>query len=68
MIPGAFELIREGKTPLINDIIQAGKTEGMKTMDDGIMSTLQSGKVRAEEAYSVASDKKRFEAMLKPAE
>ena len=41
MIPGAFELIREGKTPLINDIIQAGKTEGMKTMDDGIMSALQ---------------------------
>ncbi len=56
--------IREGNTPMIANILQAGKKEGMQTMDDSLMTFVQSGKVGAEEAFAVAADKKRFEAMI----
>jgi len=61
-------LIREGKTFQIPSIIQTGKREGMQTMDQALMDLVKSRKVFAGEAYSYASEKKQFEALLSPQE
>ena len=52
--------IREGKTPNIRNIIQAGRGEGMQLMDDAIQKYLAEQKIAAEEAYLKATDKSRF--------
>jgi twitching motility protein PilT len=57
-------LIREGNTAMVANVIQSGRKEGMQTMDDCLQAALQSGRISPEEAYSVAADKKRFEALL----
>jgi len=57
-------MIREGNTTGIANVIQSGKKDGMQTMDDGLMLLLDLGKISPEEAYGVASDKKRFDAKL----
>lgn len=61
-------LIREGKTFQIPSMIQTGKREGMQTMDQALMDLVKSRKVSATEAYSYASEKKQFEALLSPQE
>ena len=61
-------LIREGNTAMLANVIQSGKAQGMQTMDDCLFATYQAGRISPEEAYSVASDKKRFEAILPKAE
>jgi twitching motility protein PilT len=57
-------LIREGNTAMLANVIQSGKTQGMQTMDDCLWATFQDGRISAEEAYSVAADKKRFAPLL----
>jgi len=52
--------IREGKTPNIRNIIQAGRGEGMQLMDDAIQKVLTEQRITAEEAYMKATDKSRF--------
>lgn len=54
--------IREGKTPNIRNIIQAGRNDGMQLMDDAIQKLLADRKISAEEAYMKATDKSRFPA------
>jgi twitching motility protein PilT len=58
-------LIREGNTSMVANVIQSGRQQGMQTMDDALANVLQAGKISAEEALAVASDKKRFEALAK---
>jgi twitching motility protein PilT len=57
-------LIREGNTAMLANVIQSGRREGMQTMDDALANAVGARRISPEEAYSVASDKKRFEAML----
>jgi twitching motility protein PilT len=57
-------LIREGNTGMLANVIQSGRREGMQTMDDALFALIQAKRITAEEAFSVASDKKRFEALL----
>jgi twitching motility protein PilT len=57
-------LIREGNTAMLANVIQSGRREGMQTMDDALANLIGTRRITAEEAFSVASDKKRFEAML----
>jgi twitching motility protein PilT len=57
-------LIREGNTSMMANVIQSGRREGMQTMDDSLFAVLQSGRITPEEAFSVSADKKRFEALL----
>jgi twitching motility protein PilT len=53
--------IREGKTPNIRNVIQAGRGQGMQLMDDGIQQLFAEQQITAEEAYMKATDKSRFE-------
>lgn len=53
--------IREGKTPNIRNVIQAGRGQGMQLMDDAIQKLLSEQKITAEEAYMKATDKSRFQ-------
>ncbi len=58
-------LIREGKIQQITSIIQAGKNEGMQTIDSALTDLVQRGVISAEEAYLKAFDKKQFEYLIK---
>ena len=60
-------IIREGATQKLQDVIVAGKGEGMQFMDDAIWSELVAGTTSPHEAYMKAIDKHRFKPFL-PAE
>ena len=60
-------IIREGATQKLQDVIVAGKGQGMQFMDDAIWSLLQQGIVSPHEAFMKAIDKNRFKPFL-PAE
>ena len=61
-------LIREGNTPMINSVIQGGKKMGMQQMDDALMKLVEEKAVTPKAAYMKATDKERFEPLLKPGE
>jgi twitching motility protein PilT len=60
-------IIREGATQKLQDVIVAGKGQGMQFMDDAIWTLLQQGIVTPHEAFMKAIDKNRFKPFL-PAE
>ena len=57
-------IIREGATQKLQDVIVAGKAQGMQFMDDAIMELLQDGVVSPHEAFMKAIDKNRFKEFL----
>src|SRR5436309_9598033 len=57
-------IIREGATQKLQDVIVAGKGQGMQFMDDAIWSLLQQGVVTPHEAFMKAIDKNRFKEFL----
>jgi twitching motility protein PilT len=57
-------IIREGATQKLQDVIVAGKGQGMQFIDDAIFALLQSGAVSAHEAFMKAIDKSRFKEFL----
>ncbi len=61
-------IIREGATQKLQDVIVAGKSQGMQFMDDAIWSVMQQGIVSPHEAYMKAIDKNRFRVFLPPEE
>lgn len=65
--PAVSAIIREGATQKLQDVIVAGKGQGMQFMDDAIWALLQQGIVSPHEAFMKAIDKSRFKAFL-PAE
>jgi twitching motility protein PilT len=58
---GLANVIREGNTPMLLNIIQSGKSIGMQTMDDALMALVQANRIKPEDAYLKAIDKARFE-------
>ena len=42
---GLPNVIREGNTPMLYSIIQAGKAAGMQTMDEALWALAQAGKI-----------------------
>ncbi|MEO6739192.1 MAG: PilT/PilU family type 4a pilus ATPase [Chthoniobacteraceae bacterium] len=60
----ASSIIREGATQKLQDVLVAGKGEGMQFMDDAIWQVMQQGKVSPVEAYMKAIDKNRFRMFL----
>jgi twitching motility protein PilT len=62
--PGLPNLIREGKTAMINSVIASGKKQGMLTMDDSLFSLVERRVVSVEDAYLKAHDKARFEKLM----
>src|ERR1700730_12623815 len=65
--PAVSAIIREGATQKLQDVIVAGKGQGMQFMDDAIHALLQKGAVSPHEAFMKAIDKSRFKEFL-PAE
>ena len=59
-------IIREGATQKLEDVIVAGKGQGMQFMDDAIWHVMQHGIVSPHEAYMKAIDKNRFQRFLPP--
>ncbi len=59
-------IIREGNTPQLNNLIQNGKALGMQTMDDSLMQLIDAGRILPRDAYMKAQDKAKFEALLPP--
>ncbi|HYE80246.1 MAG TPA: PilT/PilU family type 4a pilus ATPase, partial [bacterium] len=59
--PAVSNLIREAKIQDIVSIIQAGKQQGMHTMDDSLVQLVTKKLVDPEEAYSYAENKGWFE-------
>jgi twitching motility protein PilT len=57
-------IIREGATQKLQDVIVAGKSQGMQFMDDAIWTVMQQGIVSPHEAYMKAIDKNRFKVFL----
>jgi len=57
-------IIREGATQKLQDVIIAGKGEGMQFMDDAIWALLQQGVVSPHEAFMKAIDKNLFKKFL----
>jgi twitching motility protein PilT len=62
--PAVSAIIREGATQKLQDVIVAGKGQGMQFMDDAIHALLQQGVVSAHEAFMKAIDKNRFKEFL----
>ena len=63
---GLPNVIREGNTPMLYSIIQAGKAAGMQTMDDALLAFVQAGKITTQDALARAQEKQKFEALLRP--
>jgi twitching motility protein PilT len=62
--PAVSAIIREGATQKLQDVIVAGKGQGMQFMDDAIHALLLGGVVSAREAFMKAVDKNRFKDFL----
>ncbi|MEB2344888.1 MAG: type IV pilus twitching motility protein PilT [Deltaproteobacteria bacterium] len=58
---GLANVIREGNTPMLLNIMQSGKAAGMQTMDDALLALVQANRIRPADAYFKATDKARFE-------
>ncbi len=63
--PGLANIIREGNTPMLQSVIQGGKGRGMCTMDDSLFELVEEGRITARDGYMKASDKPRFEPLMK---
>ncbi len=59
--PAIRNLIREGKTHQIKSTIQTNRSMGMVTMDDALIQLYLEGKIRAEDALTVAPDSEYVE-------
>ena len=55
--PAVANVIRENKTFMLPGIIQTGKKQGMRLMDDTLIDLYQRGLISAEEAYARADQK-----------
>ncbi|HEX4631218.1 MAG TPA: type IV pilus twitching motility protein PilT [Chthoniobacterales bacterium] len=62
--PAVSAIIREGATQKLQDVIVAGKGQGMQFMDDAIFALLQKGAVLPHETFMKAIDKNRFKQFL----
>jgi twitching motility protein PilT len=62
--PAVSAIIREGATQKLQDVIVAGKAQGMQFMDDAIYALLERGAVSPHEAFMKAIDKNRFKQFL----
>jgi twitching motility protein PilT len=66
--PAVSAIIREGATQKLQDVIVAGKGQGMQFMDDAIYALLEKSAVSPHEAFMKAIDKNRFRQFLPPEE
>jgi twitching motility protein PilT len=53
-------LIRDGKTFMLPGVIQTGRKQGMKLMDDSLVELVEAGLISGDEAYSRCEQKNLF--------
>ncbi len=58
-------LIRDGKTFMLPGVIQTGRKQGMKLMDDSLLELVENGTISPEEAYARCEQKALFRRFLK---
>ncbi|MDB6072532.1 MAG: twitching motility protein [Verrucomicrobiaceae bacterium] len=63
--PAVGSTIRDGKTFMLNGIMQTGKSVGMVTMDDSLRSLYSAGIISREECESRAEDKAIMKSFFK---
>jgi twitching motility protein PilT len=63
--PAVANVIRENKTYMLPGIIQTGKKQGMRLMDDTLIDLYERGLISAEEAYARADQKHVMQEHLK---
>ncbi len=63
--PAVANVIREAKTYMLPGIIQTGKKQGMRLMDDTLIDLYDRGLISAEEAYERADQKSVVRPQLK---
>ena len=64
--PAVANVIRENKTFMLPGIIQTGKKQGMRLMDDSLIDLYQRGLISAQEAYARAEQKDVVRQYVKP--
>lgn len=65
---GVATQIKEGKTHMVQSLIQGGKKYGMCTMEESLLNLMQNNVISPRSAYNAANNKTPFEAALKQAE
>jgi len=63
--PAVANVIREAKTYMLPGIIQTGKKQGMRLMDDALIDLYDRGLISREEAYARADQKEMMRKHLK---
>jgi twitching motility protein PilT len=63
--PAVANVIREAKTYMLPGIIQTGKKQGMRLMDDALIDLYDHGLISREEAYARADQKQMMREQLK---
>jgi twitching motility protein PilT len=63
--PAVGNVIREAKTYMLPGIMQTGKKQGMRLMDDALIDLYECGLISAEEAYERAEQKSVVRPQLK---
>ena len=58
---GVANAIREQATPMLRNLIQAGSSVGMRSMDDSLVELCRAGTISYDEGYRKAMEKERFE-------
>ncbi|HVR12026.1 MAG TPA: PilT/PilU family type 4a pilus ATPase [Thermoanaerobaculia bacterium] len=62
--PALPNIIREGNTPMIQTLMQGGRSMGMQMMDDALAALVEAKRVTPREAYFKAANKARFENLI----
>jgi len=62
--PAVASCIRDGKTYMLNGVMQTGKNVGMVTMDDSLRNLYAKGEISREECESRAEDKQQMRAFF----
>ena len=63
--PGLANIVREGNTPMLTSVIQGGRAQGMQLMDDALMTLVEQKRITPRDAYMKATNKARFEPLVK---
>jgi len=61
--PAVANLIRQGKLDQLENVMQSGAAQGMRTMDSAIQELLDKGTISGKEAFKKAFNKAKFEAV-----
>jgi twitching motility protein PilT len=63
--PAVAALIRDGKTFMLPGVIQTGRKQGMRLMDDALIELVQNGTITPQEGWERGDNKRLFEGFFK---